>query len=148
MMSSYGGFSLDIKDFNKYYNSVGKAYLFFEEFLRGFIVRIAEQFLAIVKPKTPVDTGELRRSWQIGQVNWGKQNVEIEILNGKEYASFVENGHRGKYVPALGVTMFTDRFFTEGKFMMRISMEIIRKYIPRAYSLQFKKYLVSKGVGD
>lgn len=146
MMSNYGGFSLDIKDFKEYYNQVGQAYLFFEEFLRHFIIKVAERFLKIVKPKTPVDTGELRRSWQIGQVNWMKENVEIEILNGKEYASFVEYGHRGKYVPALGVTLFTDKYVTVGRFMMRISMEIIRKYIPRAYSLEFKKYLKSKGI--
>lgn len=146
MMSEYGGFSLDISEFKKYYEQTGQAFLFFEEFLRSFIVKIAERFIRTVKPKTPVDTGELRRSWQIGQVNWMKDNVEIEILNGKEYASFVENGHRGKYVPALGVTMFTDKYVTMGRFMMRISTDIIRKYIPKAYSLEFKKYLKSKGI--
>ena len=119
MMSNYGGFSLDIKDFKEYYNQVGQAYLLFEEFLRHFIIKVAD---------------------------WMKENVEIEILNGKEYASFVEYGHRGKYVPALGVTLFTDKYVTVGRFMMRISMEIIRKYIPRAYSLEFKKYLKSKGI--
>ena len=145
-MSEYGGFSLDISDFKKYYEQTGQAFLFFEEFLRHFIVKVAEKFIKLVKDKTPVDTGELKRSWQIGYVNWMKDNVEIEILNGKEYASFVENGHRGKYVPALGVTMFTDKLETKGRFMMRISVEIIRKYIPKAYSLEFKKYLKSKGI--
>ena len=146
MMSEYGGFSLDINDFKKYYNNINGVQIFFYDFIKSFMYQMAERFIGIVKPKTPVDTGELRRSWQIGNIEFKSNNVEIEILNGKEYASFVENGHRGVYVPTLGVTMFTDKRFTEGRFMMRISTDIIRKYIPKAYSLEFKKYLKLKGI--
>ena len=149
-MSEYGGFSLDINNFKKYCKTFEGAQIGFESFLKSFMYQMAERFMAIVKPKTPVDTGELRRSWQIGDFNLTKDNAEIEILNGKEYASFVENGHRGQYVPALGVTLFVDRAdkFTKGRFMMRITTDIMRRYIPKAYSLQFEKYLKSKGVGN
>ena len=145
-MSNYGGFSLDINDFKKYYHNLNGVQIEYYKFIRSFMYRMAEIFIGIVKPKTPVDTGELRRSWQIGEFRFLENGVEIEILNGKEYASFVENGHRGVYVPTLGVTMFTDKKFTEGRFMMRISSDIMRKYLPKAYSLQFSKYLKSKGI--
>lgn len=55
--------------------------------------RIGVQALRQFKANTPVDTGKLRRSWNVeGPIYFGGWLIKLE--NNTEYASFVENGHR------------------------------------------------------
>jgi hypothetical protein len=67
--------------------------------------------------------------------------MSIKIMNAAEYADSVEFGHRGKYVPALGVTLFTDRFFTEGKFMMKLTAERIRWEMPKRLKKMYNEWV-------
>ena len=135
-MGTYGGFSLDIEDFKKYNKTLKGAIIGYNPFVKSFMNQMGQRFVAIVKPKTPKDTGELRRNWQVGDLIETKDNIEVEILNGKDYASYVENGHR----------VHNSNKVVKPRFMMRKTSEIMRKYIPKAYSLQFMNYLKSKGV--
>lgn len=100
-------------------------------FFYGCLQEIALLLLAKVVPRTPVDTGELRRGWTIGQIQKVKGGWQIEVINPVEYAIYVEYGHRGVYVPELGVTLHVDTHWTEGKFMLTLSEKEVERAIPR-----------------
>lgn len=100
-------------------------------FFYGCLQEIALLLLAKVVPRTPVDSGELRRGWTIGQIQKVKGGWQIEVINPVEYAIYVEYGHRGVYVPELGVTLHVDTHWTEGKFMLTLSEKEVERAIPR-----------------
>lgn len=112
----------------------------FNQFIIDYLNEMANKFLRQVIKKTPVDTGNLRNSWVIGDVSGDGIEMSIEVGNAAEYADFVEYGHRGKYVPALGVTLFTDRFWTEGKFMMKLTSERIRWEMPKRLKKMYDEW--------
>jgi hypothetical protein len=100
-------------------------------FFYGCLQEIALLLLSKVVPRTPVDTGELRSKWTIGQILKVRGGWQIEVINPVEYAPYVEYGHRGVYVPELGVTLHVDTHWTEGKFMLTISEKEVEVAIPR-----------------
>ena len=78
--------------------------------------------------KTPVDTGELRRSWTVGDIRKQGDCYYIEVINPLEYAQYVEYGHRqtpGRYVPAIGKRL--KKSWVQGKFMLTLSENEIQK---------------------
>ena len=69
------------------------------------VKNVGETFKRNAEANTPVKTGDLRRSWQLIGPIFSGADITIELRNSKNYASFVENGHRqtpGRYVPAIG----------------------------------------------
>lgn len=56
--------------------------------------KVGAKALQSVKRGTPVDTGTLRRSWYMEGPYISGMVIAIKIYNNKEYASFVEDGHR------------------------------------------------------
>ena len=69
------------------------------------VKNVGETYKRNAEANTPVKTGDLRRSWQLIGPIFSGTDISIELRNGKNYASFVENGHRqtpGRYVPAIG----------------------------------------------
>ena len=69
------------------------------------VKNVGETYKRNAEANTPVKTGDLRRSWQLNGPIFSGADISIELRNGKNYASFVENGHRqtpGRYVPAIG----------------------------------------------
>jgi hypothetical protein len=134
----------DFKEFTFFTSELLNASRDFNQFIKDFLNEMANRFLRQVIKRTPVDTGNLRNSWVIEDVTGDGIEMSITIANSAEYADFVEYGHHGKYVPALGVTLFTDRFFTEGKFMMKLTAERIRwempKRLKKAYEQWVSKY--------
>ena len=78
--------------------------------------------------KTPVDTGELRRSWTVGDIRKQGDCYYIEVINLLEYAQYVEYGHRqtpGRYVPAIGKRL--KKSWVQGKFMLTLSENEIQR---------------------
>ena len=138
------GFKIDDKDFQRFTEKFGE--MNFNQFLKDFLLEQAERLIAKVKPRTPVDTGDLRRHWDISNIYGSGKDIYVEIINNMEYATEVEYGHRGKYVPALGVTLFTDRFWTEGRFMLKISTEEVRRQMPLRYEQSFAKFCNEMGI--
>lgn len=53
----------------------------------------AMKFLALVKPRTPVDTGLLRASWEATPANID-DDLCVVTTNERDYATHVEYGHR------------------------------------------------------
>ena len=85
---------------------------------------VTAKTLRIVKKRSPVDTGKLRRSWSAGELKTNHGNMEIEIFNNTEYAIFVEMGHRtrsGGFVA--GVNMLQNTI-SEVESVMAEVMEI------------------------
>ena len=61
-----------------------------------------------VKQRTPVDTGQLRRSWELE-----KGDLYIKLFNRTEYGLHVEYGHRTR----------GGRSYIEGVYMLKIPFE-------------------------
>ena len=116
----------------------------FDAFCRAVTKDIAARLLRKTIQKTPVDTGELRRSWTVGTVEKRGDLYYIEVINPLEYAQYVEYGHRqtpGRYVPAIGKRL--KRSWVQGKFMLTLSENEIQrdmdKIINSALLLKWKR---------
>ena len=100
----------------------------FDAFCRAVTKDIAARLLRKTIQKTPVDTGELRRSWTVGTVEKRGDLYYIEVINPLEYAQYVEYGHRqtpGRYVPAIGKRL--KKSWVQGKFMLTLSENEIQR---------------------
>lgn len=94
-----------------------------ERWIREFLLEMAYRAQRKIKKRTPVgETGELRRNWQVGNVERKGNAYEVEIINNTEYSPYVEYGHRtGKDLTK----------WVEGRFMMTISMKEIEREMPK-----------------
>lgn len=93
-----------------------------ERWIRELLLEMAFRAERKIKRRTPVDTGELRRNWRVGNVVRKGKAFEIDISNNTDYASFVEFGHR------YGIDLTK---WKEGRFMMTISMKLVEKELPK-----------------
>lgn len=105
-----------------------------DQFVRDFAVEMAFRALRKIKKRTPVDSGELRRNWRVGEVVKQGDGYVVEIINNTDYASFVEFGHRH----GMDLTKWK-----EGVFMMTISMQEIERELPTYLERGQKKLLES-----
>lgn len=93
--------------------------------------RIGTQALRQFKANTPVDSGDLRRSWTAEGPNYGGGSWTVKLINNKEYASYVEEGHRqtpGRYVPAIGKRLKAS--WVHGQWFMKRSLEQVNSQLP------------------
>lgn len=123
-----------------------------DQFFTSCAKELAARLLAKVIKRTPVGQyeeesgktgGTLRRGWTGGNnsnattfvnsitVNKVGTDYVIEIINPEEYASYVEFGHRTR----------NHKGWVEGKFMLTISEEEIRKSAPRILEKKLENYL-------
>ena len=97
----------------------------FEKELQQLLEKYGGKILRGVKQKTPVDTGQLRRSWQLE-----KGDLYVKIFNNTSYSIFIEFGHRtrgGKsYVE--GVYMLKTTFEKQVKKFESDLGKLLRKY--------------------
>lgn len=81
--------------------------------------QIGTQALRQFKANTPVDSGNLRRSWNAeGPFYSGGWSIKLE--NNAEYASYVENGHRTR----------GGNSWVAGQFFMKKSAQQIEAQLP------------------
>ena len=104
--------------------------------MEGFLEEKAQRVVAGAKERTPTISGELRRAWQVGDVSVNGKDVEVEILNGMEYATFVEFGATNR-----------DGTWRDGQYILTISINEMQKQIPLRWQKTFAEFLKSKGVG-
>lgn len=121
-------------------------------FMTSCAKELAARLLSKVIKRTPVGQypagsgktgGTLRRGWTGGQggnaaayansmkVNKVGSDYVIEIINPVEYASYVEFGHRTR----------DHTGWVEGKFMLTISEDEIRRSAPSILQKKLEKYL-------
>lgn len=114
----------------------------FDQFFRDFLLEMARRAYNKMYKRTPVDTGQLRDNWQIGDVRKEGDTYIIEIFNETPYASFVEYGHRqnvGQYVPTIRKRL--KRPWVEGRFFMTISANEIEQELPKYLDKRLDKLL-------
>ena len=110
-----------------------------QEFTASVVKELAARLLAKVKQRTPVNVGiegdvnyhggggSLRNAWTVGNVTKEGNTYSVEVINPLHYATYVEKGHRGVYVPEAGVTLHLDTHWTRGVFMLKISEDELAK---------------------
>ncbi|WP_039237542.1 HK97 gp10 family phage protein [Clostridium sp. K25] len=112
----YSGFKDMAKRFNKALDE-----RVIERWIREFLLEMAFRAERKIKKRTPVDSGHLRRNWQVGNVEKRGNAYVVEIFNNIEYASFVNNGHRTR----------DHKGWVEGRFMVEISLDEIERQLPK-----------------
>ena len=104
-MSAFGDFdNSQFEEFAKHVNAEISGGQLKNE-VKNSVRNVGETYKRNAESRTPVQSGELRRSWQLKGPFFAGSDITIELRNSKNYASFVENGHRqtpGRYVPAIG----------------------------------------------
>lgn len=119
-MATLGNF--DCSEFKKMARGFQKALdeRVIERWIKEFLLEMAFKAERKIKKRTPVDKGQLRRAWQVGNVLKQGNSYIVEIFNNTEYASYIEYGHRTK----------NHSGWVEGRFMVTISMREIEKEFP------------------
>jgi hypothetical protein len=161
-----GGF--DFSEFRELAESVKKLEKDSKKFMEDFLLQMALRALRNIKKRTPKDTGDLIGAWYLSGVARRGNDVMINIINPKLYASFVEYGHWqqvGRFIPghwegegddarfvyepyAKGQNggddelhgMFLKNPWVDGKFMLTISIQEIERKIPKRLEAAWAKY--------
>lgn len=81
---------MEIDGLEEMLKSIEKSVEEFDENASTFLEKTGSKLVGKVKKKTPVDTGRLRRSWQIKRLS----DKEVEVFNATKYGIFIEYGHR------------------------------------------------------
>lgn len=131
-------FDLDMKELIEFGRVINFYSEEFESFLKDFLIEMAERVVSKTKPRTPVDTGALRNSWELGDLITDGKNIGIEIKNNQEYATEIEYGHR---IVRNGIEVG----WYEGRFMLRTSIDEIRRQMPLRYQQKFELWYKSRG---
>lgn len=159
------GFKLDMKELLEYSKKLTNASKEFEDFLKDFLIEMAYRIIAKVKRKdrTPVDTGALRNAWGIetekteivesknnqgkkmlktirtGDIKYNGKEISLILSNPMEYATEIEYGHRI-------VRNGAEVGWYEGRFMLKISIDEIRKQMPHRYIKEFNAWCERNGI--
>lgn len=138
---SSGGF--DYQAFKQYRQNFKKMSNQFDAWIRTFLLNEGMRFIATVKPRTPVDTGDLRNHWMLDGITRNGSELQCWFVNSMHYATHVEYGHAKPYKSgaAEGSADWVD-----GYFMMTVSIDIIQKNMPVRFEAEFAKFLGSLGV--
>lgn len=139
------GFSIDFSEFDKLKKHFKELENDFDSFLKDFLIEMAERIIAQTKPKTPVDTGALRNSWTLGNITGSGKEIAVEILNPMEYATDIEYGHR--IVVGTGENKREVGWY-QGRFMLKTSIENIRRQMPLRFEKQFKAFCQAHGISE
>lgn len=135
--------SLDYSEFKQFRDNFYKLEKEFDHWLHQFLLQEGMRFLREVKPRTPVDTGDLRNHWKIDGITRSGDTLEVWFVNTMNYATFVEYGHAKPY--RAGATEGSADW-VEGYFMMTVSIDIINSKMPARFNQQFEAFLSTLGV--
>ena len=137
------GYSIDTKAISQYQRNVLEASKKLKDFERRFLETLAGMVMEKVIPRTPVDTGRLKRSWKISKVTEKGGILEITIFNDardngmdESYASYVEYGHftRGRVS------------WVEGVWMLTVSTDEVKNEMSRVWNRLFNEFVKEAGL--
>lgn len=125
-----------MNDFVQYTKNFKSMQAEFEQFLKNWITKQGNIVLVDAKENTPVDTGNLRSSWFLGDYQRQGKKAQIGINNSAEYASFVEYGtpKRPNWKWADGAKMMTKAVYKQTDKM------------PDDFDKAFTEFLKQKGI--
>ena len=135
--------SFDYSDFRKYRNNFAKFTREFDGWIHRFLLQEGQRFIAEVKPRTPVDTGDLRNHWALDGITRSGDELQVWFVNPMYYATFVEYGHAKPYKAGASEGSAD---WVEGYFMMTVSLEKIQRSMPARFEAEFNKFISQTGV--
>ena len=133
----------DYSAFQNYRNNFAKFTREFDSWIHRFLLREGMRFIAEVKPRTPVDTGDLRNHWKLDGVTRDGDTLRVWFVNPMYYATFVEYGHAKPYKSGAAEGSAD---WVEGYFMMTVSLDIIYRNMPARFNRELEAFLASLGV--
>ncbi|WP_250675467.1 HK97 gp10 family phage protein (plasmid) [Paraclostridium ghonii] len=113
---------MDILGFASMMKSMNNASSGFDNAAKTLLNRVGTKFLRKVKLKTPVDTGYLRRSWDMEEAHF-----RVVIGTNVKYATPIEEGHRTR-----------SGGFVEGKHMLKTTIEEIETEMEKEFDNMLK----------
>ena len=119
------GYNFEIKGIDNFLKGIDNIQNNFHGDLQRLIEKHGGILLRNTKMKTPVDTGQLRRSWELE-----KGDLYVKLYNNVEYAQFVEFGHRTR----------GGKSYVEGVYMLKTSFEKTKKDFENDLEKLLKKY--------
>ena len=119
------GYNFEIKGIDNFLKNINNIQSNFHGDLQKLIEKHGGILLRNTKMKTPVDTGQLRRSWELE-----KGDLYVKLYNNVEYAQFVEFGHRTR----------GGKSYVEGVYMLKTSFEKTKKDFENDLEKLLKKY--------
>ena len=120
-------FNFQIKGLDKFIISLNEMDDNFNRDLENLIKKHGVFLFVNTKKLTPVDTGELRRSWQL---KYKKGDLYIRLYNNTEYGLYVEYGHRTR----------GGKSYIEGAYMLKKTFEKTKKDFENDLEKLLKKY--------
>ena len=119
------GYNFEIKGIDNFLKGIDNIQNNFHGDLQRLIEKHGGILLRNTKMKTPVDTGQLRRSWQLE-----KGDLYVKIFSSCEYVKHVEYGHRTR----------GGKSYVEGVYMLKTSFEKTKKDFENDLEKLLKKY--------
>ena len=120
-------YNFQIKGLDKFIISLNEMDDNFNRDLENLIKKHGVFLFTNTKKRTPVDTGQLRRSWQL---KYKKGDLYIRLYNNTEYGLYVEYGHRTR----------GGKSYVEGAYMLKKTFEKTEKKFIKDLDKLFKKY--------
>ena len=121
------GYNFEIKGIDSFIKNIDNIQNNFYEDLENLIKKHGVYLFTNTKKRTPVDTGQLRRSWQL---KYKKGDLYIRLYNNKEYGLYVEYGHRTR----------GGKSYIEGAYMLKKTFEKTEKKFIKDLDKLFKQY--------
>ena len=143
------GSGFDYSSFEEYRRKFNKMYIEFENWLNAFLLKEGMRFIAGVKPRTPVDTGDLRNHWSLDTVTGithgagSRRELRVWFVNSMYYATFVEYGHAKPYKSGAAEGSAD---WVPGYFMMTVTLDQIERSMPARFDSAFRQFLLGLGV--
>ncbi len=134
----------DVRELKKFRDNLVELEKNIDSVIEDCAKELAARLIREVKKRTPTDTGNLRRNWQVTDVTKDGFTYTIMVINQTEYAIYVEYGHRqqpGRYVPAINRRL--KKGWVPGQFMMTISADDIQRKAP-----QIVEKIIARKLGE
>ena len=119
------GYNFEIKGIDNFLKDINNIQSNFQGDLQKLIEKHGGILLRNTKMKTPVDTGQLRRSWELE-----KGDLYVKLINRTEYGIYIEYGHRTR----------GGKSYVEGVYMLKTSFEKTKKDFENDLEKLLKKY--------
>ena len=121
------GYNFEIKGIDNFLKNIDNIQNNFHGDLENLIKKHGVYLFTNTKKRTPVDTGQLRRSWQL---KYKKGDLYIRLYNNTEYGIYVEYGHRTR----------GGKSYIEGAYMLKKTFEKTEKKFIEDLEKLLKKY--------
>lgn len=131
-MSAFGDFdNSQFEEFAKHVNAQVSGGQLKNEVKKN-VKNVGEAYKKNAESRTPKKTGDLSRNWMLKGPFFSGSDITVELQNSKNYASFVENGHRqtpGRYVPTIGKRLKAS--WVPGQHFLQKATSETEKQIPQ-----------------